>query len=115
MSEDIESIKAQYDRILKLGIKMHISELDISVYDSTLGRAVYEKGLPKSVEDRQYEMYAELFRYFKAHKAEIGRITTWGMTDKHSFRHAKNFDKRDYPLLLDRYYQPKKSFWAWWE
>lgn len=115
VSEDIESIKAQYDRILKLGIKMHISELDISVYDSTLGRAVYEKGLPKSVEDRQYEMYAELFRYFKAHKAEIGRITTWGMTDKHSFRHAKNFDKRDYPLLLDRYYQPKKSFWAWWE
>ncbi len=115
VSEDIESIKAQYDRILELGVDMHISELDISVYDSTLGRAVYEHGLPKLIEDRQYEMYAELFKYFKSHNERIGRVTTWGMTDRHSFRHAKNFEKRDYPLLLDRYYQPKKVFWAWWE
>ncbi len=112
ITDDFEKIRAGYEKIKTLGIKMNISELDISVYDmNAVARPIYEHGLPAWVEQKQAKLYKQLFDYYRANSAYIDRVTTWGMTDRHTFRHAKGFNKRDYPLLLDRYYQPKKAFW----
>ena len=116
ISTDFEKIKEQYEKIKQLGITVNISELDVSAYDlRKIGRPIYENALPKSVESMQTELYQKLFDYFRKNSSIIGHVTTWGMTDRHSFRHTKNFDKTDYPLLFDYCGQPKAALLEWLE
>lgn len=112
-----ESIKAFSD----LGIKVMITELDIDVLpgDEDTGSQdsaelnPYSKDLPDSVQQKLTQRYVELFKLFKRHSADIDRITFWGLNDGQSW--LNNFpieDRKNYPLLFDREYNPKPAFHA---
>ncbi len=106
-----------------LGVKVMITELDISVlpmpgplqgaevssnyqYDQVLNP--YAEGLPKEVENKLANRNKEFFALFLKHHDKIDRVTLWGVTDADSWKNNWPVRGRtDYPLLFDRNYQAK--------
>jgi endo-1,4-beta-xylanase len=109
-----------------LGIKINITELDVSVLPDPEGFSgaevtldfkmqeklnPYKKGLPDEVQKKLAKRYADLFGVFLKHRKSIDRITFWNVTDGDSW--LNNFPVRgrtNYPLLFDRKGKTKSAF-----
>jgi endo-1,4-beta-xylanase len=99
-----------------LNIPLQITELDISVYpkehDARSRRAGdADTAFTKEREAAQAAQYKMCFEAFRRYKAAISGVTFWNISDRHSW--LDNFPvagRKDYPLLFDRNYQPKKAF-----
>jgi len=99
-----------------LGLKMQITELDISVYPkehamrkhiSSYGDTVFTH----AKEALQVEQYKRCFELFRKYKSSISSVTFWNISDRHSW--LDNFpvkDRKDYPLLFDAQLTPKKAY-----
>ncbi|QCR22370.1 endo-1,4-beta-xylanase [Pontibacter sp. SGAir0037] len=106
-----------------LGVKVSITELDISVLPSPWGNVgadvsasfeyqqkmnPYTKGLPDSVSTAFNERYLSFFNLFVKHQDKIERVTLWGVSDAQSWKNDWPVRGRtDYPLLFDRENKPK--------
>jgi endo-1,4-beta-xylanase len=116
----------EYERTIEdfanLGVKVMITEMDISVLpmDWSLGADVsavveyreksdlYTKGLPDSVSLQLQQRYVDFFKLFLKHRNDITRVTLWGVNDAQSWKNNWPIPGRtDYPLLFDRKSQPK--------
>ena len=116
-----EPSKGQLDstlqRFAELGLKVQITELDVSVYpkehdarekkpEDALTAFTPEK------EQNQLEVYKMVFELFRKYGSTITGVTFWNISDRHSW--LDNFpvkDRKDYPLLFDSSLQPKKAYW----
>jgi len=124
----LDEIENSILTISKAGVKVLITELDISVLPNPQRNASsnisdvtensadinpYTKGLPDSVQVALANRYKAIFELFNKHKDKIGRVTFWGVQDGNSWKN--NFPARgrtDYPLIFDREYKPKKAYYA---
>ena len=106
-----------------LGVKVLITELDINMlpnpndfsgaeisqkfkFEKALNP--YKNGLTKKGQRLFDQRYLDLFKIYERHKDQIGRITFWGLTDRHSWLNDWPVKGRtNYPLLFDRNYAPK--------
>jgi GH35 family endo-1,4-beta-xylanase len=96
-----------------LGLKVSISELDLTIRGATggqLGRggAGGRLGAPASPQDlkAQADAYARLFSIFVKHKGVIDRVTFWGLSDRRTWRFGQN------PLIFDANNQRKAAYLA---
>jgi endo-1,4-beta-xylanase len=113
--------KAQLDSTLKrfseLGLKIQITELDVSVYpkehSARQKQAMdYDTSFSKEKEQKQMEVYKFCFELFRRYKSHISGVTFWNISDRRSW--LDNFpvrNRKDYPLLFDKDLKPKKAFW----
>ncbi len=111
----------QLDLTLKefsqLGLPLHITELDISVYSKEHNArdrkaSDYDTLFSTEKEAKQVEVYKMCFDYFRKYKSAIKSVTFWNISDRHSW--LDNFPvrgRKDYPLLFDKNLQPKKAYW----
>ncbi len=109
-----------------LGVKVAISELDISALPSPYGLQgaeisqrfannekmnPYPKSLPDSIQVKLAKRYEDIFKIFLKHKDKISRVTFWGVNDKQSWLNDFPIRGRtDYPLLFDRQNRTKKAY-----
>jgi endo-1,4-beta-xylanase len=123
---DVAEVEEAIKQFAVLGLKVMITELDLSVLPARgqtadisktepggSGMNPYTEGLPDDVAKRHAELYAKLFAMFLRHQKDIGRVTFWGVHDGRSW--LNNFPVRgrtDYPLLFDRQGKPKACFVA---
>jgi len=110
----------------KLGIKIDITELDLTVLPFTWGNRgadisenyelqkelnPYPECLPTEIQQKLATRYADIFSLLKKHSDKIGRVTFWGVQDGNSWRNNWPVNGRtDYPLLFDRNCIPKPAF-----
>ncbi|RTL55919.1 MAG: endo-1,4-beta-xylanase [Sphingobacteriales bacterium] len=99
-----------------LGLQVQITELDISIYP-------WEKNVRKktdkdidiyttTIENKQAEQYKMVFDVFRKNKKYITGVTFWNITDKVTWLdHYPVPGRKNYPLLFDADYQPKKAYW----
>jgi endo-1,4-beta-xylanase len=109
------------------GVKVAISEFDIDILPSAWGQTAdvnlkvaekpnmtpYANGLPDEVQQKLAKRYADLFAVYWKHRADINRVTLWGVRDSDSW--LNNWPVRgrtSYPLLFDRDGKPKPAFYA---
>lgn len=116
-----EPTRGQLDSTLKrfsdLGLQIHITELDISVYpkehDARERKTEDAKtDFTPEKENAQLEKYKMCFELFKKYSKAITSVTFWNLSDKYSW--LDNFpvrNRKDYPLLFDQNLQPKKAYW----
>lgn len=121
-----EQFEASITSFSETGVKVMVTELDISVLPWASKRAsaniadkkAYQKkydpytaGLPDPIQVKQAEIYSNLFSILIKHNKDISRVTFWGTNDGDSWKN--NFPVRgrtDYPLLFDRNYEPKPAY-----
>lgn len=112
----------------KLGMKVMITELDITVLPSrrpgtsadVAQRAEadpalnpYAAGLPDEIQQKLAKRYADLFAVYVKHAGVVQRVTFWGVTDRASWLNNWPIRGRtNYPLLFDREGKPKPAFQA---
>lgn len=109
-----------------LGLKVHLTELDIDVLPSVWNLPVaeistrfeykperdpYIKGLPKEIDEQLAKAYESLFKILIKHKEKIERVTFWGVSDDASWLNGFPIPGRtNYPLLFDRKQEPKSAY-----
>ena len=110
-----QELEASITKFASLGLKVQITELDVSVYPKEHARRE-RKDTDKSeftpeMNDKQAAHYKMLFDVFRKHKDNITGVTFWNLSDKSSW--LDNFPvpgRKDFPLLFDQNGQPKKAF-----
>jgi endo-1,4-beta-xylanase len=107
-------LRSAIEKYASLGIEIQITELDVSVYNSSEDFSVRTPGDDAFTADReqkQIDKYKMFFRVFRDYKAYITGVTFWNVSDKKSW--LDNFpvaNRKNYPLLFDQNYQRKKSY-----
>jgi endo-1,4-beta-xylanase len=108
-------IRNSISKFASLGIKVQITELDISVYSSTADFSVRTTGddtFTSFMELKQIDMYKLIFRIFRENRSSLTGITFWNVSDRHSW--LDDFpvpNRKNYPLLFDKNLKPKKAYW----
>ena len=70
----------------------------------------YPEGLPPEQAHAIDQRFVDLFQLYVKHADKITRVTTWGVSDTHSWRNYWPIPGRtDYPLLFDRDLKPKPA------
>jgi endo-1,4-beta-xylanase len=103
-------------RFSESGLKLQITELDISVYPKEHNArekqaADQDQAFTAEKEQKQLEVYATCFELFRKYKQHITGVTFWNISDRRSW--LDNFpvrDRKDYPLLFDKDLKPKKVY-----
>jgi endo-1,4-beta-xylanase len=116
-----EPSRGQLDSTLRqfadLGVKMQITELDISVYpkehDARERRPEDSNAaFTAEREQQQKEVYKMSFDLFRKYRQHISGVTFWNISDRTSW--LDNFPvrgRKDYPLLFDKDLKPKQAYW----
>lgn len=107
-----DEIKRSIEEYAALGLKLRVSELDVSFYDNSV------KNQPEvSMPDREYikkqaDYYGELFKIYRYYHKHIDTVTFWGVTDKDSWlNYFPVPGRRNYPLLFDDNGNEKEAFY----
>ena len=101
-------------RFSSLGIKIQITELDVSVYSSNADFSVRTPGddlFTSDMEQKQISFYKSIFMDFRINRNLINGITFWNISDRHSW--LDNYpvaNRKNYPLLFDQNLKPKKAY-----
>lgn len=107
-----EEIRAAIELYSSLGLKVSITEMDVSVHGSDRENR-YPTELPDFIHEQQAEQYAKFFSIFNDYSDVIDRVTFWGTTDRFSWKNNHPVQNRpDHPLLFDRQGEIKPAFWA---
>ncbi|HDR90463.1 MAG TPA: endo-1,4-beta-xylanase [Bacteroidetes bacterium] len=125
-SPSLEVIDSSLTIFSSLGLKVHITELDIDVLPSPyegMGADIshtaefmqamnpWPESLPDSMQQALAQRYADIFNIFLKHHAVLDRVTFWGLHDGYSWKNNWPVRGRtNYPLLFDRNYQPKPAY-----
>jgi endo-1,4-beta-xylanase len=122
----LEQQDATITAFAQLGVKVNITEFDVDVLPRATRQNTadvseraaaearlnpYTEGLPAEAQQALANRYVDLFTVFLKHKADMTRITFWGVTDRDTW--LNNFPVRgrtNYPLLFDRQGKPKPAF-----
>lgn len=106
----IEDIEYALGEISRRGLKVHISELDLSVNPEGEDTSISEALLQK-----QKEKIKEITALYKAlPPANQYALTFWGVSDADSWIRSW-FKRKDWPLLYDDNYQPKPAYQGFME
>lgn len=124
----IEEIEKSILDYAALGVKVAITELDISVipspwnlkgadinqnFEGSEFMNPYPESLPDSIQNKLAERYADIFKLFLKHQDKISRVTFWGVNDGQSWKNDWPIKGRtNYPLLFDREFKPKKAYYS---
>ena len=108
----VNDIRNAIRRFASLGVKVQITELDMSIYGSSSD--------PKKEADReilleQAAKYRELFTMFQeeATAGNLDMVVLWGLSDDRTW--LNNFPvagRTDYPLLFGKDLRAKPAYWA---
>ena len=112
-----EELETSITKFASLGLKVQVTELDVSVHpkeherrtEAFTGKVEYTA----EMEAKQVAQYKMLFEVLRKHRKSITGVTFWNLSDKSTW--LDNFPvrgRKDYPLLFDEKYQPKKAFFA---
>lgn len=125
-SPSLEIIEQSILDYAALGVKVAITELDVSVlpnpwdlvgaeisqnFENSEGMNPYKEGLPDSIQVKLANRYKDIFDLFLKHKDRISRVTFWGVSDRQTWLNGFPIKGRtNYPLLFDRELKPKAAY-----
>ncbi|WP_028610056.1 endo-1,4-beta-xylanase [Paenibacillus harenae] len=107
----VDDIRQAIERYVGLGMKLHITELDVSVFQHDDRRTDLEAPTEEMLA-RQAERYSQFFQLFKVYSESITSVTFWGAADDYTW--LDNFPvrgRKNWPFLFDREHNPKPSYW----
>ncbi len=109
-------LKATIEKFASLGLKVQVTELDISIYpwekNRRSKRPDESDAYTPELEQRQLQQYKNVFAVFRAYKNVISGVTFWNISDRYTWLDQYPVPgRKNYPLLFDRDLKPKKAYW----
>lgn len=108
----IEEIREAIELYASLGVRLHVTELDLSAFRFDDQR----KDLLEPTQEMQdllTERYQAIFRLFREYRSAIDSVTFWGVADSGTWLDGFPVRGRlNWPLPFDRQLQPKPAFWS---
>jgi endo-1,4-beta-xylanase len=110
-----EELETSINEFSNLGLKVQITEMDISVYHR-VNEMVKEKFVGTSsftpeMEKAQVEKYKMIFEILRKHKKQLSGVTFWNLSDQNTWLDRFPMPgRKDYPLLFDMDLKTKKSY-----
>ena len=109
-------LKTTIDLFSSLGLKVQVTELDISVYPWEKNRRARRPDEPDAytpeLEQRQADQYKKVFAIFREARDKINGLTFWNVSDRHTWLDDYPVPgRKNYPLLFDTTGQAKKAYW----
>ncbi|MDP4240560.1 MAG: endo-1,4-beta-xylanase [Bacteroidota bacterium] len=108
-------IRTELQKFSTLGLKIQITELDMSVYSSDNSKTdrrpdeVYT--YTPEMEQKQAAQYKMAFDLFREFKSVITGVTFWNVSDRNTWLDSFPVrGRKNYPLLFDQNLQPKKAY-----
>jgi endo-1,4-beta-xylanase len=112
--QTIENLEKAINMYASLGLEVHITELDVSVY---IGGNKYEEKdfytpetFTAELQAKQAERYKALFDMFRRNSSAITNVTFWGIADDNTWLSEFDSGRQDFPMLFDINHQPKPAF-----
>lgn len=107
-----DDIRASLDLYASLGVRLQVTELDVSLYDWDDRSADKVEPDPDRIE-RQGDRYAEIFAIFREYRSVLDAVTFWGVADDATWLdHFPVRARKDWPLLFDIHHGIKPAFRA---
>ena len=111
-----KELAASIKKFASLGLDVQITEMDVSVYKWEKEKRDLKPGEQQTytaeLEKLQTEKYASLFKTLRKYKKNITGVTFWNVSDKYTWLDQYPVKgRKNYPLLFDTNFQPKKAFW----
>ncbi len=109
---NLDDIKAAIEAYASLGITLHVTELDVSLYHpKDRPNPYYPKTLTIPTREdfvRQGKMYEDLFEIYRSYSDVIESVTTWGVADDLTWLDMHPVPgRKNYPLLFSYDHTPK--------
>jgi endo-1,4-beta-xylanase len=120
-SPTLDATETSFKKLKAAGVKVLITEWDISILPSPYSGAnisthftyskeldPYRDAVPDSVQQEWNKRVLDMFELFLKYNDVVDRVTVWGLNDSLSW--LNNFPirgRKDYPVLFDRNNQPK--------
>lgn len=111
VNPSLEDIRTAIERYASLGLKLHLTELDISVFNFEDKRTDLKQPTHEMLE-LQAERYQRVFQLLRQYQNHITSVTFWGAADDYTW--LSDFPvkgRKNWPFLFDENHQPKESFW----
>jgi endo-1,4-beta-xylanase len=110
-----KELQATIDRFSSLGLKVQITEMDISVYPWEKNRRARRPdesdAYTPEMEQRQTAQYKKMFSVFRHYKDILNGVTFWNVTDRSTWLDQYPVPgRKNYPLLFDTEGHPKKAY-----
>jgi len=102
------------DMFSALGLKIHVTELDVSVHNYRNKNAKEDTSAAYTSEKikEQVATYRMLFDVYRRNSDKISSVTFWGISDSRQNFRTNRIGKMDYPFLFDELLQPKPPYYA---
>jgi endo-1,4-beta-xylanase len=109
-------LRTAIEKFASLGLKVQITELDISVYpwekNRRAKRSAESDAFTPEREQQQLEQYKKVFRIFRDYKNVITGVTFWDISDRRTWLDEYPVPgRKNYPLLFDEKLKPKKAYY----
>jgi len=105
-----DAISESIDKFSSLGLKVQVTELDVSIYTSRTD--TINIGFTPEREQKQIDFYKTAFDVFRDKKKVITGVTFWNLSDRGSWLDSRTPRRsKHFPLLFDENTKPKKAFW----
>ena len=109
LDTNIADVEKAIENYASLGLKVSITELDVTATGDNSGAMGVRQGdkkIPAENYQKQAEVYKKLFEIFMRHADVIDRVTFWGLSDTRSWRRGQD------ALLFDGQLNPKPAYKA---
>lgn len=107
----LDHIREAIERYAALGLKLHITEMDVSHYAFQDRRTDLVRPTAE-MEALFTERFVQFFDLFREYRAHIANVTFWGVDDSHTWlKYFPVRSRENWPLLFDANQQPKEAFW----
>ena len=107
----LDDIRAAIEAYAALGLIIHVTELDMSVFAFEDRRTDLLQP-PQDLLQLQAERYEQVFDLFREYKDVVQSVTFWGAADDYTW--LDDFPvrgRKNWPFVFDTEHQPKASFW----
>jgi endo-1,4-beta-xylanase len=108
-------LQESIDMFSGLGLKVQITELDVSAYKHRIPKHPdADKSDDRYTDERkqkQSDMYDMVMRVCRRNVGKVTGVTFWGTTDSRDNFRTKRLGKMDYPFVFDEFMQPKPVFY----
>ncbi|MDR2933534.1 MAG: endo-1,4-beta-xylanase [Oscillospiraceae bacterium] len=111
-SPTMDEIKRAIELYASLGVKLQVTELDISVYNHREPSDLTAP-TPEMIK-KQLQVYKDIFAIFRNYKDVIESVTTWGVADDETWLryHPVKEGRLNWPLIFDVNHEPKEIYYA---